>query len=119
MPKKGFKSYSLKDKTYDFWTNEYRKNKDTLKQQGITSFSAFITYMMSKSLEQSHMQSKQIMKVIYLKDNLLAIQDNIQNHIVNLLIQNGKIKCLLDKKEDCVHVGYAYSIPEVYKLLNN
>ena len=118
MPKKGFKSYILKDEIFDFWTNEYKQNKDIFTQQGITSFSAFLTHMMNKSIEQTHTQSEQFMKVVYLKNNLLAIQDNIQNNVVNLLIKKGKITCLLDKKEDCVHVGYAYSIPEVYKLMN-
>jgi len=117
MPKPGFKSYLLKDETYDFWKKEFEQNKDNLRQKGITSFTGFLTHMMNKSIKQNtHVDY--FMKKVYLKENLLAIQDNIQNRVVELVIKNGKIKCIFDEKDNCVHVGFAYSIPEVIKLLN-
>lgn len=120
MPKVGFKSYALKEKLYDFWKNEFEDNKKELRQLGITSFSAYLTSIMSKSLEGSpSLPNESFMRMIYLKNNLLAIQDNVQNRVVDLLIKNGKITCLFDKKDDCMHVGFAYSIPSVNKLLNN
>ncbi len=119
MPKVGYKSYALKEKLYDFWQNEYQQNKQSLKNQGITSFNAYLTNLLNKSITQSPVSpNESIMKMVYLKDGLLAIQDNIQNRIVELTIKNGKIKCVLDEKDNCVHVGFAYSIPEVNKLLN-
>jgi hypothetical protein len=120
VPKAGFKSYALKEKLYDFWKNEFEDNKKELYQLGITSFSAYLTSIMSKSLEGSpSLPNESFMRMIYLKNNLLAIQDNVQNRVVDLLIKNGKITCLFDKKDDCMHVGFAYSIPSVNKLLNN
>ena len=74
---------------------------------------------MNKSLERSPpLQNESFMRMVYLKNNLLAIQDNVQNRVVDLLIKNGKITCLFDEKDDCMHVGFAYSIPIVRKLLN-
>jgi hypothetical protein len=119
MPKIGFKSYALKEKLYDFWKNEFEDNKEELLKLGITSFSAYLTSIMNKSLENSPpIQNDSFMSMVYLKDNLLAIQDNVQNRVVDLLIKNGKITCLFDEKDDCMHVGFAYSIPSVNKLLN-
>jgi hypothetical protein len=118
MPKSGFKSYALKEKLYDFWQNEFENKKDELRNQGITSFSAFITSILNKSLEQTPpLQNESMMKMVYLKNNLLAIQDNLHNRVVDLSIKDGKITCLFDKKDDCIHVGFAYSIPSVNKLL--
>jgi|APSaa5957512535_1039671.scaffolds.fasta_scaffold13205_3 hypothetical protein len=119
MPKTGFKSYALKEKLYDFWKNEFEDNKEELLKLGITSFSAYLTSIMNKSLERSPpLQNESFMRMVYLKNNLLAIQDNVQNRVVDLLIKNGKITCLFDEKDDCMHVGFAYSIPIVRKLLN-
>ena len=119
MPKTGFKSYALKEKLYDFWKNEFEDNKEELLKLGITSFSAYLTSIMNKSLERSPpLQNESFMRMVYLKNNLLAIQDNVQNRVVDLLIKNGKITCLFDEKDDCMHVGFAYSIPSVNKLLN-
>jgi len=118
MPKPGFKSYALKEKLYGFWRNEFESNRDELRQQGITSFSAFLTSLLTESLEKSPPSNSPIMKMVYLKEGLLALQDNLENRLIELTIKNGKIKCLYDKKDDCMHVGFAYSIPEVNKLLN-
>jgi len=35
------------------------------------------------------------------------------------MLRNGELRCLLDEKIDCVHIGFVYSIPEVYIVLNN
>ena len=119
MPKKGFKSYALKEKLYDFWKNEYDDNKDDLHKLGVTSFSGYITSIVNESVKKSLQNSNEsFMSMIYLKDDLLGIRDNIQNCTVDLLIKNGKITCLVDDKDDCVHVGFAYSIPSVNTLLN-
>jgi len=29
------------------------------------------------------------------------------------------LQCLLDERADCVHVGFVYSLPELYNLNNN
>jgi hypothetical protein len=119
VPKAGFKSYALKEKLYDFWKKEFENNKEELSHHGITSFSAFVTSILNQSLEQTPpLQNKSMMKIVYMKKNLLAIQDNLQNRIVDLSICDGKITCLFDKRDDCMHVGFAYSIPSVNKLLH-
>ena len=119
MPKNGFKSYALKEKLYDFWENEYKDKKEDLRKKGITSFSAYLTNLINESITKTPPNSNEsFMSMIYLKDNLLGIQDNIQNCVIDLLIKNGNITCLVDDKDDCVHVGFAYSIPNVNKLLN-
>jgi len=119
VPKPGFKSYVLKEKTYNFWHDEFTRKKDKLNERGITSFTAFLTSIMSNSLERDDqsIESKLIFKKILLKDNKLVLKDSVRNRIAELTIQDGKIYCHLDEKYDCAHVGYAYSIPKVYDIL--
>jgi len=30
------------------------------------------------------------------------------------LLKEGELQCLLDERSDCVHVGFVYSLPELY-----
>ena len=30
------------------------------------------------------------------------------------MLKEGELQCLLDEKADCVHVGFVYSLPELY-----
>ena len=67
--------------------------------------------------------SEQILKLIYDftknyndPSSKLALDENNKN--LSIVIKNGNITCLVDDKDDCVHVGFAYSIPNVNKLLN-
>jgi hypothetical protein len=32
-------------------------------------------------------------------------------------VRNGELVCDLDNSSNCIHVGFAYAIPEVYKVL--
>ncbi len=42
------------------------------------------------------------------------IQDNKINRIAEVLLKEGELQCLLDERADCVHVGFVYSLPELY-----
>jgi hypothetical protein len=33
-------------------------------------------------------------------------------------MNNGELQCLLDGRSDCVHVGFMYSLPELYYIIN-
>jgi hypothetical protein len=118
MPKKGFKSYIMKDRIYNFWRSEYETKKDELKKSGINSFSAFLTFLMSSSMNSVNKSAKGHLELVYFKDDIVAIQDNIKNRVAELSIKNGKIYCILDKRDNCIHVGFAYSFPQINRLLN-
>ena len=45
--------------------------------------------------------------------------DRVLNRIAEVILRNGELRCLLDEKIDCVHIGFVYSLPEVYIVLNN
>jgi hypothetical protein len=44
----------------------------------------------------------------------VVLQDNKRNRIAEVLLKEGELQCLLDEKSDCVHVGFVYSLPELY-----
>jgi len=119
MPKPGFKSFSLNEEMYELLLSNFEKNKEKLRVQGISSFSGYLVSLLTKSNNENTLTKKDTMifSVIYLKNNKLAIKDNLRNRVAELSIEKGKIFCYLDKRSDCNHVGFAYSLPEVYPLL--
>jgi len=120
MPKSGFKSYALKEELYNSLQEKYEKDKEELQKQGINSLSAFLTHLMSKNVEEQITQQKYkqgIEKVRIISDTVV-LKDNTIDRIIELKIKNGKLYCEFDGKSDCMHVGFAYSIPEINELLN-
>jgi hypothetical protein len=54
------------------------------------------------------------MEKISIDQNRVVLKDNKRNRIVEVLLKEGELQCLLDERFDCVHVGFVYSLPEIY-----
>jgi hypothetical protein len=53
MPAKGFKSITVRDDVYDyFWKRWKRDEKRLRREQGITSFSGYVSYMLSEMMRR-------------------------------------------------------------------
>lgn len=52
-------------------------------------------------------------------DNTISLYDHLKHRSVDVHIdgENRKLYCEVDKKSDCVHVGFCFAVPEVYKVL--
>ena len=60
------------------------------------------------------------MEKVSIDSDRVLIKDNKRNRIAEVILRSGELRCLLDdEKIDCVHIGFVYSIPEVYIVLNN
>jgi len=42
LPREGFKSLTLPEDVYDYWFDEFKKNKSELRKYGVNSFSGYI-----------------------------------------------------------------------------
>jgi hypothetical protein len=36
----------------------------------------------------------------------MVLQDNKRNRLVEVLLKEAELQCLLDEKSDCIHVGF-------------
>ena len=57
MPKKGYKTITVKESVYNYFKEQWEKRKHELEIQGITSLSAFITHELHRLLEQEKKQT--------------------------------------------------------------
>jgi len=60
------------------------------------------------------------MEKISIDSDRVLIKDNKRNRIAEVILRNGgELCCLLYEKIDYIHIGFVYSLPEVYIVLNN
>ena len=115
MPKKGFTSLSFNSKIYDYWFKNYQKNKEKIKMKGISSFSSYLIKIISENKQKG--ETMLLFSKVSLNDDILLIKDNTSKEDIELQIQHSRIFCKKHKSANCIHVGFAYSLPEVYPLL--
>ncbi|HZE79235.1 MAG TPA: hypothetical protein VE089_11875 [Nitrososphaeraceae archaeon] len=121
MPKPGFKSITVSENVYNRFFEIYEKNRKDLELRGITSFSGYFTSMMEEMTIRYEVFAKNapFMEKVDIDHNRVVVKDNKRNRIAEVLLKDGQLQCLLDKRADCVHVGFVYSLPDLYRILNN
>ena len=121
MPKAGFKSITVSESVYNKFHDVYRKNKQELTMKGINSFAGYITFMMEDLMQKDETFARYAPKLekIAVDDNRVVLKDNIKNRIAEVTVQKGELFCQLCEEKDCVHVGFVFSLPDVYEILNS
>ena len=119
MPKEGFSVITITQLAHDKAKQRYDKKQKTGQLEN-KSFSKFVNDLIIESIEADENLSLQapMMQKIGLQDNSIMIKDNKIGRIVEVQVHGKDLICMLDERKDCVHVGYAYAIPEVYRLMS-
>ncbi len=121
MPKAGFKSITLSESVYEKFHDVYSKNKDELMMKGVSSFSGYVTYMLEEMMQKDKTFARYAPKLakISVDADRVILKDNIKDRIAEVAIQKGELYCQLCDEKDCVHVGFVFSLPDVYEILNS
>ena len=120
MPKAGFKSITISETVYEKFFDVYAKNKSELTMKGVNSFAGYITYLLEDSMQKDKTFARYAPKLekISVDGDRVIIKDNIKNRIAEVAIQRGELYCQLCESKDCFHVGFVFSLPDVYEVLN-
>ena len=120
MPKAGFKSITVSETVYDKFHEVYQNSKDDLTMKGVNSFSGYVTYMLEEMMQKDKTFARYAPKLekISVDDDRVILKDNIKNRIAEVAIQRGELFCQLCDQKNCVHVGYVWSLPDVYEVLH-
>ncbi len=121
MPKPGFKSITVSEQVYDKFHDVFQKNKSELSMKGVNSYAGYITYMLEDMMLKDKTFARYAPKLekISVDDDRVIIKDNIKNRIAEVTIQRGELFCQLCEEKDCVHIGFVFSLPDVYEVLNS
>lgn len=120
MPKAGFKSITVSENVYKKFFEVYEKSRKELELKGITSFSGYLTSMIEEIMEKYEAFAKHapLIEKIAVDSDRVILKDNKRNRIAEVLLKNDELQCLLDESSNCVHIGFAYSLPELYSTIN-
>jgi hypothetical protein len=118
LPKPGYKSITVSENVYKTFFKVYEKNKKVLEIKGIRSFSGYLTSMMEEMMlrNEAFAGHAPYMEKLSIDQNRVVLKDNKRNRIAEVMLKEGELQCLLDEKSDCVHVGFVYSLPELYNM---
>ena len=56
MPRKGYRSITVRDEIYESLMEKYEENREQLLRQGVTSFSGYVTKFLYEALDQREEQ---------------------------------------------------------------
>ena len=117
MPYKGHSSITVTDALYNKIKSKHHENY--VVNHVKPSLSDYVENILWYVLESDDILKKYapFLEKDKIADNTIFIKDNRVNRIAELIVQDGDLYCLLDERKDCVHIGFAWSIPEVYKIM--
>lgn len=120
LPKVGFKSLTLSDTVYNRVYSVYESNKKELNAKGVNSFSGYVTSMLEETMQRDKNFAIHAPRIeeVSVADDQIILKDNISSRIAEIVFQNDQLYCYLCEKNDCIHIGYAFSIPAIYKRLS-
>jgi len=110
----------ISESEYEKFHDVFLKSKDNLAMKGVNSFSGYVTYMLEEMMQKDKTFAKYAPKIekISVDDDRVILKDNIKNRIAEVVVQKGELMCKLCKEKDCIHVGFVFSLPDVYEVLN-
>ena len=119
MPSQGFKSITITEGVYDKFFSVYDANKQELHMKGIFSFSGYITSQINEIIHRDIIYSKYKarFKVISIKSNFIILKDDKVRRIVEIdRTSNPPLFCHLCKSNTCSHIGFCYSLSQIYPI---
>jgi hypothetical protein len=118
MPKEGFSVITITQQAHDRAKQRY--NQKVKAEKLSKSFSKYVNDLIVETIEadENLSLSAPFMQKIGLQDNSIMIKDNKIGRIVEVQVHGKDLICMYDEKKDCMHVGYAYAIPEVYRVMS-
>ena len=121
LPKEGFKSITVSETVYDKFHDVYQKNKNELLMKGVNSFAGYVTYMLEEMMQKDKTFARYAPKLekISVDGDRVILKDNIKNRVAEVAIQRGELFCQLCEEKNCVHVGFVFSLPDVYEVLKS
>jgi hypothetical protein len=118
VPKEGFSVITITQQAHDKAKQRY--NQKVKSEKLSKSFSKYVNDLIVETVEadENLNLTAPLMQKIGLQDNSIMIKDNKIGRIIEVQVHGKDLICMFDEKKDCMHVGYAYAIPEVYRVMS-
>jgi hypothetical protein len=120
MPKEGFSVITITQEAHDKAKTRYNQKLKLGQVESNKSFSRYVNDLIVEKVEEDENLARQapFMQKVGMQDNSIMIKDNKIGRIAEVQVRGKDLVCMLDDRRDCVHVGFAYAIPDVYRVIS-
>lgn len=120
MPKEGFKSITVSEAVFQRFNRAYNASREMLAARGIRSVSGYIGHMLSERMRESDTVGAHPSRIrkVTADDDRVVLMDSKLNRVAEVAAMDGALFCRLCDTDRCLHVGFAYALPEVYPTLD-
>lgn len=119
MPKEGYSVVTITveahEKAHSFYLRQVKSGQIDGK-----SFSRYVNDLIMDRIEADEALSRvaPFMQKVGLQDSSILLKDNKLGRMVEVQIKGKELICFQCQKNNCVHVGFSYAIPEVYRVMS-
>ncbi|MGD1838328.1 MAG: hypothetical protein ACPKPY_09780 [Nitrososphaeraceae archaeon] len=120
MPQnKGWSTVQIREEIKTKFKEIYKKDKKRPVNQ---TFNGYMDELFKKIISHNEQLEKygSLMEISKISNNEIEIIDRrkLEKRIVTIYIDK-QLRCSMDGKNDCVHIGFCLAIPETYKEFVN
>jgi hypothetical protein len=118
VPKQGWKTFSIRNERLQQLTLIYKEDKNRPSNQ---EFGGWFDNLLLRYVEHNEALRRYcpFLEFKSTSENMIHLFDHKLNKTIDIYI-NGKkkeLQCENDDRIDCLHIGFCFAIPEVYKVL--
>jgi len=119
LPKAGFKSITVNEIIYNKFYQIFFDQKEKLAMKGVNSFSGYVTFCLEEMMRKDETFSKFTPKIemISVDDTRVILNDLVKVRIIEVKFVENTLCCMMCDQEECKHVGFCESMPEVIEIL--
>jgi hypothetical protein len=114
MPKKGYKSLSVKEDFYALLERVYSERLERLQRNGIKSVSAWVNQMVDAFLTEGESRRIEYIKSI---EKIVKLRDKKLNKVITVKLVKDDMVCWECGSAECIHSRYARQIQSHYIFL--
>jgi len=87
--------------------------------KGVNSFSGYVTFCLEEMMRKDETFSKFTPKIemVSVDDTRVILNDLVKVRIVEVKFVENTLCCMLCDQQECKHVGFCESMPEVIEIL--
>lgn len=117
MVRKGWTQVIVKD---DLTERMRRRLEDEYRSKARKpQLSTYVQDILWQIIEEDEIlrQCGPFLEKMTVESDRIFIKDNRMDEIAELRLKDGRLHCGRDNSFECVHVGFAWAIPEVYRTM--
>ena len=120
MPRKGYVPIILKEELAD--KVRERLEEEYGEERKLPQLSTYVQKLLWDIIESNEILKNYgpYLEKVAIHEDTILIRDNRRkvDRIVEVKLRDNELFCTYDEGFECVHIGFAWALPEVYKALD-